>query len=118
LCIREDNEDYADFVAKSKISWNSLARWRKKFDKDVFLLLIGLAISNKSLREQARRAVEEKAAAGDIQAAKMVFSPEWQPENSGSSEQVTIDQAIRILLKYREDGTQGNQKNDAPAQLP
>jgi len=104
-------------VAKSGISWNSLARWRKKFDKDVFLLLIGLAISNASLREQARRAVEEKAAAGDIQAAKMVFSPEWQPEKNGSGDQVSIDQAIQILLRYRTDGIERDKKSDSPAQL-
>jgi len=46
----------------------------------------------------------------------MVFSPEWEPQNNGSGEQVTIDQAIRIFLKYREDGTQGDKKNDTPAQ--
>jgi hypothetical protein len=95
LSTKDDNQKFIDYSRNENIDSSTLARWKAKFKKESLLKIMSSSITLPTVRQAILKAIEEKALAGDIQAAKLILGEsEEGAENEGG---ITADQAIRFI---------------------
>lgn len=96
LLHKADQDKLSDFEDYNNISASSATRWKRDFDKELFLQIITKSWASNDVRSMILKAIEEKALNGDIQAAKLILSEDPKDDDEETNS-ITPDEALKIL---------------------